>query len=127
LGSQTPFVDGGRENAKAAKVWETKLHGFEDGIGSRWLFVDRTMLLFFVSRGCTVSKRGKGRASVNDIVSGVGGRGEMGFCHGGFDDGRLKELRSVVVFCVDDVIETVIFACFVVCVGYAVFKLCGFT
>ncbi len=76
----------------AARVWETKLHGFEGGIGSRWLVVDRTMLLFFVSRGCTICKWGKGRASMRDIVSSVGGRGGMGFCHGGFDDGRLKEL-----------------------------------
>ncbi len=36
----------------------------------------------------------------------------------------------MVVFCVDDVVddevETVVFALFVICVGYAVFELCGF-
>jgi hypothetical protein len=32
----------------------------------------------------------------------------------------------VVVFCVDDVVETVIFAHFVICVGYVVFESCSF-
>jgi hypothetical protein len=32
----------------------------------------------------------------------------------------------MVVFCVDDLVETVIFAHFVVSVGYAVFELCCF-
>ncbi len=75
MGGHAPFVSEGREDIKAARVCEMKLHGFEGGIGSRWLVVGRTMLLFVVSRGCFICEWGKGRASVRDIVSGVGGRG----------------------------------------------------
>jgi hypothetical protein len=74
VGSHAPFVSGGREDVKAARVWEMKLRGFEGDIGGCWLVVDWTMLLFVISRGCTIHKGG------------------MGFCDGGFDDGRLKEL-----------------------------------
>jgi hypothetical protein len=92
VGSHAPFVGGGREDVEAARVWATKLHGFEGGICGCWLVIGQTMLLFVVSRGCTVCEWGKGSASMRDIISGVGGRGGMGFCHGGFDDGRSKEL-----------------------------------
>ncbi len=79
MGGHAPFVGGGREDVKAAWVWETKLHGLEGGDGGPWLVVGLVMLLFVVSRGCTVCEWGKGRAGVRDIVSGVGGRGGMGF------------------------------------------------
>jgi hypothetical protein len=50
VGGCAPFVGGGREDVKAARVWEMKVHGFDGGC---WL-VGRSMLLFIGSRGCNV-------------------------------------------------------------------------